>query len=142
MKTTIVFGLWLQAVLIPPVQIQGTNTNHDKDDQVLSAASHHGLSQMIDSLTRVTSSTATPNDLVFVMDEDNVIDRGELPDSITDHDLVYYGVRFKPLNLGTQNQTLKTVVVVGSSRSALNFHGQPSSRLLMLTLRGSSFIHF
>ena len=36
---------------------------------------------------------------------------------------------------------LKNVVVVSSNRTALNFHGQLSSQLLMLTLDDSSFIH-
>ena len=63
----------------------------DREDQIISIASDCRLAQLINGLTRVTSSTVTLIDLIFAMDESKVVDRALIPVAITDHESLWNG---------------------------------------------------
>ena len=69
------------------------NLNNLHAENLYSVLDEFNLSQIVDSPTRITSTTATLIDLIMILNADKVLEKGVIDSEISDHQLVYCKVK-------------------------------------------------
>lgn len=69
------------------------NLNNLHVENLYSVLDEFNLSQIVDSPTRITSTTATLIDLIIILNAENVLEKGVIDSEVSDHQLVYCKVK-------------------------------------------------